>query len=341
MLNTRFFLSLGFSLVFFNTLYADNRWVAPEKDSLGVRLGILSPVLFLDLKDSKNSGAATPLKYQPNSGSRTALTLFYSQFSLTGSVPNNLDEKIIQDKGTSRVEDYQFRFYHKYGTWDFFYQKYQGYFIDNSSDVDPTYTGSARLKRPDLKTSHVGIQYFYIPYPENYSLGGTFDQNIRQIASGGSLFYSGYIGEHSIGAQSPLVPAALAAPYGSLANFKEGHFQNIRAGIGYGYTAVIYKFYLGFIAGVSLGQQQQKFDLVTESFDRWVPSNGSNLRVGLGYNGEKYFSGIQYIMDNTAIPFNEYMLGLTTGEYKLFFGSRFEGVKIPPITELGDWLNGD
>lgn len=330
-----------FTLLVNSFTLAQQRWSAPPKDTLGVRLGILSPVLFIDLKDNKRDGAGTPIKYQPNAGSRTALTLFYSNFSLTASTPNSIESKDFEDKGFSRVEDYQFRFYYKYGTWDFFYQNYQGYYIENTNQVDPVLSGSRKLLLPNLSTSHAGIQYFYILSPDDYSLGGTFDQNIRQTQSGGSLFLSGYVGQHSVNSESPIVPANLASQYGSFANFKQGRFQNTRVGVGYGYTAVLYKFYLGFIWGFSNGLQKQEFDLVSEKFNRWVSSTGINLRLGLGYNGEKWYSGFQYIMDNTGISFNEYTLGLTSGELKIFVGSRFDGVKIPAVTALGEWLYGD
>ncbi len=317
------------------------RWQEPPKDTLGIRLGILSPVLFADIKDNKETGAGTPVKYGPNSNSRTALTLFYSHFALTGSVSNPLTEEDKENKGPSKVDDYQFRFYYKYGTWDFFYQNYQGYYIENSGQVDPAFSGVKKIQRPDIKTSHTGVQYFYIPNAEHYSLGGTFDQNIRQIESGGSIYFSGYVGAHSVKADSPLVPANLASGYGSFANFKEGHFQNIRAGIGYGHTFVIYKFYLGFVFGISHGLQHQKFDLISEKFDRWVAATGANLKAGLGYNGEKFYSGFQYVMDNTSIGFNEYSIGLTSGEYRIFTGTRFDGISIPPVNALGEWLYGE
>lgn len=323
------------------SVFGQYRWESPSKNTLGVRLGLLSPTLSADIKDNKTVGAGTPIKYQPNSGTRTAVTFFYSQFALTGSVPNAIAPKDSQDKGTSKIEDYQFRFYYKYGTWDFFYQNYQGYFIENSSDVDSSFSSSTKILRPDLKTSHVGFQYFYIPYPERYSLGGTFDQNIRQIESGGSIFYSGYIGQHLVKADSPLIPASLAPQYGSFGSFQEGQFQNARAGFGYAYTAVFFKFYLGFLIGLSHGLQQQKFILTEEQFNRWVSSSGGNVKIGLGYNGRKFFSGVQFIMDSTSIGFNEYTMGLTTGEYKIFIGTRLENIKIPPVTALGKWLYGE
>lgn len=322
-------------------MLAQYRWQAPPKNTLGVRLGIVSPILSAEIKDNKPTGAGTPVKYQPNSNSRTALTLFYSNFSLTGSTSNRLSDEDKENKGPSRIEDYQFRFYYKYGTWDFFYQNYQGYYIENSGDIDPAFSGSRKIQRPDIKTSHAGVQYFYIPNAEYYSLGGTFDQNIRQIKSGGSIFFSGYVGQHAVKADSPLVPLQVASGYGSFANFKEGYFQNIRAGVGYGYTFVFYKFYLGFVFGFSNGLQQQKFDLITEKFDRWVSAYGNNLKIGLGYNGENFYSGLQYVLDTTSINFNEYTMGLTTAEYRVFIGTRFEGVKIPPITALGEWLYGE
>jgi len=330
-----------FVCLFSISVFAQYRWQAPPKDTLGVRLGILSPILFADIKDNKETGAGTPIKYQPNSNSRTALTLFYSHFALTGSVSNPLSDDDKANKGPAKVDDYQFRFYYKYGTWDLFYQNYQGYYIENSGQVDPSFSGVRKIQRPDIKTAHTGIQYFYIPNAEQYSLGGTFDQNIRQIESGGSIYFSGYIGEHSVRADSPLIPTNQASGYGSFANFKDGHFKNVRAGLGYGHTFVFYKFYFGFLFGVSVGQQHQQFDLVSETFDRWVAANGANLKIGTGYNGEKFYSGLQYVMDNTSISFNEYTMGLTSGEYRLFIGTRFDGIPIPPVTKLGEWLYGE
>lgn len=330
------------SLIFVGgSAFSQTRWTAPPEDSLGVRLGIVSSVLFSDIKDSKPDGAGTPIKFEPSLGSKTALTLFYSHFSLTGSMGTKVSETDSANKGSSRAEDYQFRFYYKYGTWDIFYQNYQGYYIKNSQEIDPSYGGDIKIQRPDLRMAHTGLQYFYLLSPDDYSLGGTFDQNIRQTESGGSGFLSAFLGNHTVSANSPLVPVQVSSSYGSFANFQNGEFQNARVGAGYGYTAVLYKFYLGFLLGFSHGMQRQRFDLISEKFDRWVTASGGNIKIGFGYNGEKFFSGFQYIMDNTAIGFNEYTLGMTSGEFKFFVGSRFEGIKIPPISWLGEKLYGN
>jgi hypothetical protein len=340
--NVKFSKNIIASLMFAtSSAFSQTRWVAPAADSLGVRLGIVSPVLFSDIKDSKPVGAGTPITFEPSLASKTALTLFYSHFSLTGSVGNKINDLDAANKGASRAEDYQFRFYYKYGTWDLLYQNYQGYFIKNSQEIDPSFSSDLKIQRPDIKMAHRGIQYFYLLSPDKYSLGGTFDQNIRQTESGGSAILSAFLGSHRVNADSPLVPSQVAAGYGSFANFKDGEFQSARVGLGYGYTAVFYKFYVGFLFGLSLGLQQQRFDLITEIYDRWVSATGTNVKIGFGYNGEKFFSGFQYIMDNTAFGFNEYTLGLTSGEFRFFVGTRFEGIKIPPVTWLGESLYGN
>lgn len=326
-------------LVIFDVAHSEKNWSEPPDDSLGVRLAFVSPSLFVEIKDNKSEGGALPVKYSPNSGSRTAVTLFYSHFSLTGSASNGVIEAEKINKGSSNLDDYQFRFYYRYGTWDFFYQYYKGYYIDNSAQIDSSYVDrSEKILRNDLVSKHTGIQYMYTPNYEDYSLGGTFDQNIRQINSGGSLFYSAYVGEHSIKADQPIIPATITTSYGNFSSFSKGYFKNIRIGMGYAHTLVFYNYYFGFLLGLSSGLQKQEFQMGQESFDRWISANGVNLKVGLGYNGKKYFSGLQYVIDNTAIPINEYTIGLNTAEVKVFFGSRFDDIKIPFIETLGKWL---
>ena len=126
-----------------------------------------------------------------------------------------------------------------------------------------------------------------------------------------------------------------------MGSFQTGVFQNNRIGAGYAYTFVVRNAYLGLLLGTSLGLQQQKFDLVDEKFDRWVTSVGANAKIGIGYNGKRFFSGLQFIMDNTAIAINDYTIGLNTGEIKLFIGSRFEDIKLGPINDFGNWLYGE
>src|SRR5690606_19680064 len=128
------------------------------------------------------------------------------------------------------------------------------------------------------------------------------------------------------------------ADYGEMSQFKGGDFFTIAPGIGGGGTYARDRFYATGMLAIGYGPQNQRFDLNGESYNRWVGSTSFNLKFGLGYNGKKYFAGVQAEAQPTSIAINETTLSASQLQTLLFLGYRFFDLPIPPLKALNSWL---
>jgi len=314
------------------------RWEEPPKETLGVRLGFVVPSLGMDIKPPKGSTLPN-IQYSPHTPLKTAIGFSYGPFGVGASMSNPTKPEDDLERGTSQITDLQFRFYHRYGTYELFYQYYSGYFIENTTQIDSAQTES-KIKRPDLRNIHYGFQYLHNFDEESFSMGASFDQGNRQVKSGGAWLGLAAYNSHEIKADFSLIPANVTAAFGEFSEFKGGRFASLRVGGGYGHSFVYDPYYLSFVFVASAGQQQQRYSLLTSEINRYAPNSGLNLRAGLGSNGKKYYGGIQLIGDITTIPISSVETTMSTAEASVFFGTRFFDAGIPFLDSFSEWLFG-
>lgn len=220
--------------------------------------------------------------------------------------------------------DWQFRFYLNQHNFEAFLQEYEGFYLANSEVFDTSLnSNSPRLQRPDIKTTHYGLQYTYTVDADNYSLGSSFSQSTIQTESGGSWLLMAGVNQKGISADSPLVPASAASQYGELKDFKSGQFLTLKTGFGYGYNLIYNQFYLAGALMLSLSQQDQKYSLAGNSVQVWRPAKGYNLKLGLGYNGDKFHAGAQLLGDSDEISLGGAFDSITTLNAAVYVAYRF------------------
>lgn len=335
-LNTLKFICI-FLALFSKPVFAAKKWENDPQNTLGMKLGIAAPSFNLDIQDKQKK--LTPIKYRPHVPVKTFVSLSYASFGLTGSLATSLNENDKIKKGESNSTDLQFRFFLSRMTLDFFYQYYAGYYIENSEQIDNTLTSdSPRIQRPDIKTISYGTQFFYWFDPDDYSQGAAFDHSRRQKSSGGSTYLLTALGSAQVQASSPIIPALLASSYGESSQFTEGTFQQVKLGFGYGHNFIYGPVYFAILLGVAAGQQQQRYSLQTRNVNHWVDTNGINGKLGLGYNGEKYYAGFQLHADSTVLKIEDTEVSAFTQEISFFWGLRFFDVSIPWLNSLDNFL---
>lgn len=309
------------------------RWSDIPENTLGVKLGVQTPALDYEL-----SGAGDKeIRYSSRVASQTFLGLTYGPFGLSGSFSNSPTAEDKAKYGTTRASDFQFRFYGRRFTWEFFYQNYKGYYVDNSEQIDPSLNSSSpRLQRPDLSSIHAGAQMIYVFTPERFHLGGAYDGSVRQTESGGSWIGFAAVSNHQITADTPLVPDSLKTDFGKIGTFQEGEFLTLRIGGGYGYTFVMKEnWFLSGVLSYAIGPQRQR-SLTSRGWQTSMESTvGTNVKLGAGYNGEKYLGGITLILDQNQIPVAGGLVNADTKQATLYFGMRFGDVRIPGLSRDG------
>ena len=178
-------LSFFFILMALSTPALAARWKDLPEGDLTTKFGFIQSELQLNVEPQ--IGTAPKLEYHPAPTNLAYISLGYANFGLSASSKN--PNTTIDDAkyGTSKATDFQFRFFGKKLTHEFFYQTYRGYYLKNSSDVVPVFdTSGPYLQQPDMVTEAGGLNLMYNFNPDNYNMGATFNQSARQVESGGA-----------------------------------------------------------------------------------------------------------------------------------------------------------
>lgn len=315
-------------------------WSKQKNDELKLEVGVIIPRYNFDIKAPKDISSSVA-QFEPNAPSKTSIGLTYRNLGASLSTSNPPEKETIANYGESSATDFQFRFFGK-RTYEFYYQSYQGYFIKNSSDLDPSYAGiPQKIVRPDLKTQNYGFNFYWNINDEDYSHAVAFDQSGQQKDSAWGVSWLLHYSQSKIeDKENLLIPSAASSDFGILSSIYGIKRETVAGGLGIGGIATWNHFYLTSFIGVGVGSQ--KADLIINGGNPLSYSTvGSyfTLRASLGYNGEKNVFGLQVISDGVNTPVGK---GEITGnqlEVGLFYAYRFGGVNIPPLNGISALLD--
>lgn len=314
-------------------------WSKQADDNLKVELGIISPTLSFDIKVPKEI-SLSKIKYQPNTQSKTALGLSYRNIGASISSTNPTSDENNLKYGKSKSTDLQFRFFGK-RTYEFFYQTYQGYYIDNSADIDSSYgNSSTKIQRPDIKTKNYGINFYWNLNEKDFSQAIAYDQMGTQKDSAWGLSWLIHASQSSIEGESQLVPQNAALSFGDLASITHLHRNTLATGMGIGGIASWSDLYVAALLAVGFGYQGLTYESVSLAPGKdSITGSYASGRLGLGYNGKKNIFGIQLLTDSVT---STLLKGEITGsaiELKVFYAYRFDGVNLGFLNYISAWFD--
>lgn len=338
LLSTLLFISLSLQNLSANA--AD--WSADGDKVLNWKFGVIGGNLQLNSQFIKpHSG--TELRYNPNTVGQFSLGLGYRNLGFGVSTSTSPSEETVNNLGQTKGIDYQVKLFGKKMTHEFYYQQYTGYFLENSVDVDSSYSGRVdRIKRPDIKTKKIGLNLIYNFQPDNMSLNAGFSQGAIQKNSSGSFLGVLMLSNNGFVADSRIIPAGVAANYGQYGDVKEAEAHSVGLGIGYGFNLVFGGAY--FAGQLLLGGASQDQILIKEdnsNTKKILASSFSNLKLGTGYNGKNHYWGFQLLTDGVGFksPDDKFKINSSSTNFSAFYGYRMEGVNLPflnPISSLFD-----
>jgi hypothetical protein len=272
-------------------------------DVFSLRMGVQIPTIPLEINSDDEDSDADSLKYNQNPAPKFGLGGDWGDFGTYISFLNLEPGTAIAETGKTEYFDLQFHFF--FGQWgvDLYRQSFQGYYLENTAELMPTYFATnGNLIRNDLRSSFTGVNLLYVVHPERISIGAALNNTSAQTEDGGSWFLSASYSDQSLRGSSPLAPTALAADYGRLGNVKRSTFRTASLGGGYGYTWVFSR--IGFIhggLGVNLGPQRQNYTTQDYgSFSEWSLGGKGNIRLAMGFAGDRYFGGLSALGDMTT-----------------------------------------
>ncbi len=285
-----------------------------------VKLGIDVPGY-----DMNFVGQNREIKYNPNANALYSVGV--SLQDLIGITwgfrsPQNKEEK--EDKGPTEYEDWRLNLAFKQFHVKFNYAKYKGFYIEDSSEVDPAWVeGQPYYRKPDLVSQNIGVNFTWILHPEDFSLVAAYDQTERQEKSGGSILLGAAASETIFQDDGQIIPTNVQGAYGRHQLLTEGRFQSFTVKAGYGHTFVLsQKYFASLAAAFGMGRQYMKIKGADFSDSTWAPAAKGDLIASFGYNGDDYYTGVFASADQTDYKTGEMKISVNQWMARIYFGFR-------------------
>ena len=230
--------------------------------------------------------------------------------------------------GKTRRIDVQLSILSKRVGGDAYFQAYKGYYCSNPNDI-VEWNESYYPQLPDMQTISLGVSVFYIFNHGKYSHKAAVSRTQVQHKSAGSITAGLFVTYDDVSTENGFKPSEFPDSIG--ANFDLKAYRYIATGInlGYTYTWVISKsFFLNLAAIPGLGYKNVQ---LTNSSGELQKDNAAHaqlsLRGALGYDSRKVYAGFTASSLIRNMKYKEYNADLSTENFRLFVGMRFNLAK--------------
>jgi hypothetical protein len=265
--------------------------------------------------------ARANLSFKPNSSYSIGLNLNVFDLNLEVSASIPLDIKSINRFGESQVKDVQIGAWTRKVFFDAYFQKYSGFYYSYPSLMLPP--NQAFPQRSDIDTRNLGFSIAYVFNNEKFSLRSSYTFIDQQIKSKGSFILGFVISSFDIRADSALIPASLRQVT-LQSEVDAARFSSLGLAPGYSYNLVFKKLFMNITLSLGPAHYWMQYHIKELSTHNDIEINAySAFRIALGYNGDRFFSGISYNEQGRNVTFNELKLSNKISTFRLVAGYRF------------------
>ncbi len=247
----------------------------------------------------KNNDSGREVIFVPSTNINLGFRTVYKGYgiSLSTAIPKEEDP----DRGDSKYIDFQFSFLFNQHGFDFIYQQYRGFYIE---DNDLKVAGEFP-QYPDLDAAKFGFNYYYTFNPE-FSLKAGYSQTVRQLKDAGSWLIMGSMGIFSFSDSNDIIPPAYTGDFTDLTGLDGMRFSWIGASGGYGYSWIWDEWWLTASLFFGFNYVDQSYSITSGTYEQSVPFNPKvNLKISAGRNSDDRYYGISFFADNTVASTNK------------------------------------
>jgi len=261
------------------------------------------------------------IRYRPDLGVNLGIGAAYKWLALDVAFNVGVNEENISN---SIYRDIQFRILTSKHYFRLRYQYYYGYKVDQVWTEEPYQLEDYEI-RTDTRTMQFGIQYLYAFNYGKFSIKAPFAMNERQKKSAGSFIAGIGFQMFALDADSSLIPNELELSAAAWNNFSQWNVASATASFGYMYSLILKERFfltLGLIPGMGISNG----DYWAGERNRMKASFTLRLKTmnAIGYNGNRFFVGVQLIAGINYIPLEKEIKGnIMEGRSALFLGYRF------------------
>jgi hypothetical protein len=246
--------------------------------------------------------------------------LFELGFELAFAVP--LDEQSKKIYGESDARDIQLNVLGKKWGIDTYYQRYDGFYIEDPDMKVPANTPYPQ--RPDIQTRNIGFTVNYIFNSNKFSFRSAYNFAERQLRSAGSFVLFGSLNSFKVEGDSALVGPDYEPIYGKGAAIFRAKTTVLGVAPGYAYNLIYRGFFLN--GTLALGPAQNWISYGMEDGPERHHSRLSGfvaLRIAIGFNGDRVFGGLTFTNEGRSAKFENLEVTSTNSAFKMLIGYRF------------------
>jgi hypothetical protein len=266
------------------------------------------------------------LSFKPNNSYALGISGYVFDLGVEASLSVPLDIKSINRYGESQVKDLQVSAISKSFLADAYWQKYSGFYFTypslKVSDNKPF------PQRSDISTKNFGVSFAYVFNHSRFSMRSAYTFLDQQLKSKGSPVLGFIVSSFDINADSALIPRSLR-PNNLTADVDAVRFTSLGIAPGYSYNLIVRKFFLNATFLIGPAHYWIRYHLQDElSHDDIEINVYTNVRIALGYNGDRFFSGVSYSAQGRNVTFEQIAFANSINTFRLVFGYRFRELGI-------------
>ncbi len=312
-------------------LFAANSFAVDPSDSLRARYVQRFPDYFFlwpvvkqrsTTFDIQNVSAKNnKLTYKPNGnyGLGLGMYIFEIGFEVVFSIQPKVTTQPIYGHTTS--SDLQANILGKHWGFDLFTQHYKGFYVSDLNKAVPT--GSPYPQRPDISTWNTGVNGIYLFNKKKYSIRAAYNFSEKQLRSAGSFLLSGTLNTFSLRADSAVYGPSYEPTLGVNADFKKLDYTTISISPGYAHTFVLGNFFVNGSLSVGPANHWVYYQSATVAKHDITLNSFIDLRLSVGYNSDRFFTGISFVAQARNIKFEQVQFTNTNTTFKVVMGYRF------------------
>jgi|GEM_PF-4666119 len=240
------------------------------------------------------------------------------------AVKNGFNMKDENLYGRSEAFDFFTHYYGRQYGFELSFSHNKGFYINNPEDLGLSSPDGSRPQFPDMKSDFVSVSVVRVMNYREFSLNAPYDQGERQKRSAGTWYWIGSVYLGRLNSPTPIIPAQIDSRFSDLKGLTETSFTGFSVSPGRSQTFVpIKNCYISGAASVGLGGQYQVSHTDAGRKAYIVLAGTLQLRLALGWTGERMFAGIYSILDIYNAPTQHAAQNAILNQNQLFVGMNF------------------
>ncbi len=294
----------------------------------------------LSFEIQNNNNKKEKLIYRPNNAVSLGFGAYVFDLGLEFTFAIPLEEKSKERYGSSGARDFQLNTLGKKWGADFFYQRYNHFYIDdpnNPVDPDDPYPQRRTISIPAI----TGISGIYIFNDTKFSFKSAFNFSERQLRRSGSFLLTGTINSFKVTADSSIVSPQIQSRIGVDSDVSQLRYTTFSISPGYAYNLIYKDFFLNTTLFLGPSHNWTYFQREDGSEKNDTSINlFAAFRVGIGFNSDRFFTGLNFVVQSRSVVFENIRFTNSSSTFRLLVGYRFRefGILKHSVKEIPELL---